>query len=442
VRRRELKPKPLLDEPALRTFLLAHGVKTVHMGKIWKHMLAHPDTPLEQIPGIPDRLRTPLAEEFSMRTSTLVSTVISAIDGTAKLLIRLQDGGEVEAVLIHHTGEAEHEERRQEDRCGQRDTLCVSSQVGCRLGCTFCATGTMGLQGNLWPGEILEQLLHAKSIRPVSNVVFMGMGEPLENYDGVVSSIRAFTDPARFGLAPSGITVSTVGIIGNMRRLMDEMPKVKLALSLHAPTQELREQLVPVAKSFKLDRLMEVVDDYATRPATESKRKRSIMLSYVLLAGVNDSAECAQQLRDLVGGRQVIVNLIPYNPFEGNIHGYEEPSPERVDAFLQILIAADILVFERRHHGRDIAAACGQLAKLSASPLHGDIESLSSDVCSQRRKVEPVSGSNYVAKEMKLQVGRERLASSLPFVLFTITGILAAMAMVSWGQRRRAASAF
>lgn len=311
------------------------------------------------------------------RTSTLVHSMTSEIDGTMKLLIRLQDGGEVEAVLIRHTGSAEHPERRQAERCGQRDTLCVSSQVGCRLGCTFCATGTMGLQGNLWPGEIQEQLLHARDVREVSNVVFMGMGEPLENYDGVVSAIQGLVDPQRFGLAPSSITVSTVGILGNMRRLMDDLPKVKMAVSLHAPTQELREQIVPVAKSFKLDALMQVFDEYAARSVAHNKRRGMVMVSYVLLAGVNDTDDCARQLVELLGRRPVIVNLIPYNRFEGNPHDYEAPSPDRVDRFLQLLLDADIRVFERRHHGRDISAACGQLAKIGGTVVRAvdDIES-------------------------------------------------------------------
>mmetsp|Transcript_11100 Transcript_11100/g.25455 ORF Transcript_11100/g.25455 Transcript_11100/m.25455 type:complete len:444 (+) Transcript_11100:67-1398(+) len=384
VRRRELHPKPVLDEPALRAFLDRHGVKHVHMGRIWRHALAHPECRLDEIPGIPDKIRGPLQDEFVLSTSTVVQVMTSEIDGTVKLLIRLQDGGEVEAVLIHHSGMPEHPDRRQEDRCGQRDTLCLSSQVGCRLGCTFCATGTMGLQGNLWPGEIQEQLLHARAIRPVSNVVFMGMGEPLENYDAVASAIHGLSDTQRFGLAPSSITVSTVGVVGNVRRLMEELPKVKLALSLHAPTQELREQLVPAGRAFKLESLMQVIDDYAAANVSDGKRKGMVMVSYVLLKNVNDTMECAQQLRDLMCDRPVIVNLIPYNPFDGNEHGYECPEPERVDAFLKVLIDADIRVFERRHHGRDISAACGQLAKLGARAATNDLENCGGDLARDR----------------------------------------------------------
>eukprot|EP00425_Heterocapsa_triquetra_P025613 CAMPEP_0195113318 /NCGR_PEP_ID=MMETSP0448-20130528/102007_1 /TAXON_ID=66468 /ORGANISM="Heterocapsa triquestra, Strain CCMP 448" /LENGTH=217 /DNA_ID=CAMNT_0040150241 /DNA_START=45 /DNA_END=694 /DNA_ORIENTATION=- len=217
----------------------------------------------------------------------------------------------------------------------------------------------MGLSGNLWPGEIQEQLLHARTLKPVSNVVFMGMGEPLENFDGVASAIRCMCDVQTFGVAPSSITVSTVGIVSNMRRLMEELPKVKIAVSLHAPTQELREQIVPIAKSFKLPAVMGAIDEYFERMAADGKRKFSIMVSYCLLEDVNDSEEHARQLCELLAGRPVIVNLIPYNPFEGNVHNYRTPSPERVDAFLRVLEKADVRVFERRHHGRDIGAACG-----------------------------------------------------------------------------------
>lgn len=372
--KRDLQPKPLFDEPSLRAFLIGHGVKDVHMGKIWKHMLANPDCPLDEIPGLPERIREPLRRDFVFCTSKIVHTVESSIDGTVKMLIRLQDGHEVEAVLIHHTGEAEHPDLRQADRCGQRDTLCLSSQVGCRLGCTFCATGTMGLQGNLWAGEIQEQLIHARSLRGVSNVVYMGMGEPLENFEAVSSSIRGLVDPQRFGLAPSSITVSTVGLIPGMRRIMEELPKIKLAISLHAPNQELRQRLVPAAKVYPLEQLLEVVDEHAARATSDGKRKGMVMVSYVVLRDVNDSDDCAHELAALLKGRPVIVNLIPYNPFEGNAHAYETPDPMRVDAFLQILAAAEIRVFERRHHGRDIAAACGQLAKLGNAAPASDIE--------------------------------------------------------------------
>eukprot|EP00434_Breviolum_minutum_P035184 symbB.v1.2.031138.t1/scaffold3582.1/size53800/1 len=240
----------------------------------------------------------------------------------------------------------------------------------------------MGLLGNLWAGEIQEQLIHAQMQKghpeSVCNVVFMGMGEPLENYDAVSSAIRGLVDPARFALAPSSVTVSTVGSSPqHMHRLLEELPKVRLAVSLHAPNQALREELVPAAKAIPIDKLLAIVDDHAKQG--EAKRLRTVMVSYVLLKGINDSLQHAQELSKLLSGRPVIVNLIPYNPFEGlssgNIYGYEEPSAATVDDFLKVLSESDIRVFERRHHGRDIAAACGQLVKTSGtSPGEMDIE--------------------------------------------------------------------
>lgn len=443
-RRRELHPKPLFDEPSLRTFLIGHGVKPVHMGKIWKHMIANPECPLDEIPGIPDSIRAPLKAEFAFLTSEVVQTHVSNLDGTVKLLVRMQDGSEVEAVIIHHSGEAEHPDHRQAERCGQRDTLCLSSQIGCRLGCTFCATGTMGLQGNLWPGEIQEQLVHALSLRQISNVVFMGMGEPLENYDAVASSIRGLVDPFRFGIAPSCITVSTVGqSLPNMRRLMEELPKVKMALSLHAPNQELREQLVPAAKNVPLAHLLEVLDELSAR-TNDGKRKGMVMVSYVLLSGVNDSDACAQELVALLCGRPVIVNLIPYNPFDGNVHNYATPEPERVDAFLQILAAGDIRVFERRHHGRDIAAACGQLAKLGGKAPATDIENCSLELSKDRAARNRVAAAAEASTphpastedDCRSNFGFYWQRFAATHVAVFVLGATAALALVRWQTSR------
>jgi len=431
--KRELRPKPLLDEASLHAFFVDHGVKPVHMGRIWKQVVENPNLPLDEIPGIPEKIRAPLKEEFVVCTSTLITSYESKIDGTVKMLIRLQDGGEVEAVLIHHKGEAEDPEQRQADRCGQRDTLCISSQVGCRLGCTFCATGTMGLQGNLWAGEIQEQLLHARAIRPVSNIVFMGMGEPLENFSNVTSAIRGLVDPHRFGVAPSGITVSTVGIVGNMRRLMDEMPKIKLAVSLHAPTQDLREKLLPVAKTYRMDELLEVIDEYAERTTSDGKRKGMVMISYVLLEDVNDSLECAQQLRDLLAGKPVIVNLIPFNSYEGDPHNYRTPSAERIDAFLRVLMEADIRVFERRHHGRDISAACGQLAKLGGRGPVADIENCTCTLAKDKaRGLAQVPSSNCSNGRVAPVLLRPSLVS-----VGLVTAACTAVALFGWRRWRR-----
>jgi sorting nexin-8 len=446
VKTRQLHPKPIFDEPSLRNFLSRYDVKAIHMGKIWRHLLAHPECPLDEIPGIPTIIREPLKQEFAYTTSTVVNVVESSIDGTVKLLIRLQDGGEIEAVIIRHSGEAEHPDQKQADRCGARDTLCISSQVGCRLGCTFCATGTMGLQGNLWSGEIQEQLVHARALRSVTNVVFMGMGEPLENYDSVTQAIRGLVDTGKFGMAPRSVTVSTVGVVGNMKRLMNDLPQIKLAVSLHAPTQELREQIVPIAKTFKLDSLMDAVDEYASKITNDGKRKGMVMVSYVLLSGVNDTDTCAYQLRDLVKDRPVIVNLIPYNPFDGNPHEYETPSAERVDAFLQILESADIRVFERRHHGRDIAAACGQLAKINLDKQPIDIENCSGKLAKERmRQVSSIEHPSGMRKHKDNTKGATPLGTAtagcsskaLQISIATVFAGTLGLLLVRWRSQQR-----
>jgi len=364
VRKRVLDPKPIFDEEYMLEFLAQHDVKPVHAGKIWRHVMDNPDCPFDEIPGIPKKIRIPLRHEFVLSTSTISKVQVSEIDGTVKFLIRLQDGHEIESVIISHTGEFDPFGTERSERAGTRNTLCVSSQVGCRLKCTFCATGTMGLLGDLTGGEIMEQLMHARNQREVQNVVFMGMGEPLENMTGVVGALRGFTDTQRFGLAPRNVTVSTVGIIPNMRKLVERVPSVKLALSLHAPNQELREKLVPSAKNFRLPDLMQFVDEYAAKYANDGRRKGMVMISYVMIEGVNSSLDLARELAILLAGKPVIVNIIPFNDFEGSPDNFKEPKAEITDAFIEVLKAEGMWVFERRHHGRDIAAACGQLAKL------------------------------------------------------------------------------
>lgn len=230
------------------------------------------------------------------------------------------------------------------------------------MGCTFCATGTMGLQGHLNAGEILEQLVHANRLAGtrIRNVVFMGMGEPLHNYEAVLASVKVMTKSEFFSLRQDRVTVSTVGI-PNMARLVRDAPYVALALSLHAPNQKLREQIVPVAKSFKLEALMEAVDDYLG-----VGKGRRMMIEYIMIKGVNDQDEHAHELGRLLKNRNVQVNLIPYNPTDVP-YDYETPSDERCIKFSQILILQyGMLTTLRKHQGRNADAACGQLALKTA----------------------------------------------------------------------------
>jgi adenine C2-methylase RlmN of 23S rRNA A2503 and tRNA A37 len=201
VKKRVLSPLPIFDQQALPEFLNAHGFKELHALTIWRHLAQNPTHTFRQIPQIPPSLYDLLEEHFAHFTIKLVQKQQSK-DGTIKLLLQLQDGHEIEAVIMKHKG---------------RNTLCVSSQVGCQMACTFCATGTMGIIADLHSGEILEQLAYANNVVPIRNVVFMGMGEPLNNYDAVLNAIRAMSNV--FGLAPKHITLSTVGVIHRIRQL-------------------------------------------------------------------------------------------------------------------------------------------------------------------------------------------------------------------------------
>ncbi|OWZ08771.1 23S rRNA methyltransferase [Phytophthora megakarya] len=244
VKKRSLSPLPVFDQQALPAFLRQHDFKELHALTIWRHLAQHPEASFSDIPGIPKSLRALLSDRFA-HFSTSVTTEQRSTDGTVKLLLKLQDGHEIEAVIMRHKG---------------RNTLCVSSQVGCQMGCTFCATGTLGIIADLCSGEILEQLAHANRVAPIRNVVFMGMGEPLNNYDVVLAAIRAMTKV--FGLAPKYITLSTVGVIHRIRQLSKDAPLVRLALSLHAPTQQMRSEIVPTSTAYPLDKLMAAIDDH------------------------------------------------------------------------------------------------------------------------------------------------------------------------------------
>jgi 23S rRNA (adenine2503-C2)-methyltransferase len=263
---------------------------------------------------------------------------------TEKFLWELPDGNKVESVLILS------EERR---------TVCVSCQVGCPARCAFCASGKLGLVRNLSPAEIVEQVLHIhrylkKKGERVSHIVFMGMGEPMENYDAVIAAIRIFCSPDAFNISQRRITVSTVGVVEGILRLAQEELKVNLALSLHAPNQHLRKKIIPYARRFILEEILTAMDRFA------NLTRRDITYEYTLLAGINDGLEQAEELAALVKGKQCTVNLIPYNPVEGLRLG--RPEKDRIVAFKALLEDKGINTTWRYTKGKDIAAACGQLA--------------------------------------------------------------------------------
>jgi len=266
---------------------------------------------------------------------------------TTKLLLRLSDGVLVETVLMQYPEEGKH----------PRSTVCVSTQAGCAMGCVFCATGQMGFERNLTAGEIVAQVLHfarilASSDQHVTNVVFMGMGEPLANYAETVRAVRILTDPRAFGLGQRHITISTVGVIHGIDRLAAEGLQVGLAISLHAPSNALRRDLVPTAAPESVDALMAAAERYLKATG------RRVTFEYALIAGVNDSLEVAAELAHLLRGTHAHVNLIPLNPTAGR---FNRPGRSSVVDFQRVLVAAGITCTVRVEKGSEISAACGQL---------------------------------------------------------------------------------
>ena len=311
---------------------------------------------LRRCEEIPLWARNRAPETFSLLTTRIAVAETSGDASTTKLIVELQDGHRVEAVIIRHL-----KGRRAEGKKGLGATLCISSQVGCKMGCTFCATGTMGELGNLTTGEIVEQVAHARRIEPrVRNIVFMGMGEPLNNYDAVVDAIRCMSQSENqmgFNIPCPKICVSTVGVIPNIYRFSEDCPTVSMALSLHAPTQEIRKKIVPTATAYPLDELMRCLDDYLAK-----SEKNSMLVEYCVLKGINDTKECARLLGELLGGKKVVLNFIPYNPTDV-IAGHERPEMEDIQAMNTILREEyGMTTTVRQEMGSDIAGACGQLA--------------------------------------------------------------------------------
>ena len=280
-------------------------------------------------------------EKFEILSSRVLERRDSR-DGTVKLLLELADGERIETVLIP---------------AGLRATACLSAQAGCAMGCAFCATGIDGLRRNLTSAEILEQVLHLRQTtgRRLTNVVFMGMGEPLANYDATVAAIRSLVDPERFGISARRVTVSTLGLPAQIRRLAGEGLPITLAISLHAPTDALRKRLIPAAARTTIAKILDAAQTFYR------SRNREITLEYVLLAGVNDTKECAEALADVAHSLRCSVNLIRYNPVESL--PYDRPSGADAKAFADRLARRGVNVHVRRSRGLDVTAACGQLRR-------------------------------------------------------------------------------
>ncbi|MEN3026743.1 MAG: 23S rRNA (adenine(2503)-C(2))-methyltransferase RlmN [Chlorobiota bacterium] len=311
----------------------------------------------DDMTNLPKTLRHRLTERCTLQTLSLERWQRSAADGTSKLLLRLPDGAAIEAVLIPSSNPSTTGSRR-------RLTLCVSTQVGCPLGCAFCATATLRLRRNLNTAEIVDQLLQAQRLagERITNVVFMGMGEPLLNTDAVLDAIRIWTDPAVRLLSARHITLSTAGIVPEIYRLADSGIRCKLAISLHTTKQELRERLMPIARRYSLRELQQAARYYAERT------QRPVTYEYILFDGLNDSLEDADELARFVRATPLSkVNLIPFHPIDfthptGIATTLRPSPPQRIAAFQQRLRSHGVIATLRSSSGIDIDAACGQLA--------------------------------------------------------------------------------
>lgn len=286
---------------------------------------------------LPKNVRDLLEKHFPIFSFVVEKEIVSSDGNVIKTLFKLKDGAEIEGVkMIFKDG---------------RNSVCVSSQVGCGLKCAFCATGALGFKRNLTAEEIVDQVVYFGS---VTNVVFMGMGEPLLNYDAVMESARIMNDSDYLGLASRRITISTSGIIPGIKRLALESLQVNLAVSLHAPNQALREKLMPIAKSYHLPELMTAIKEYI------QKTHRRVSYEYVMLNNINDSVLLAKELAKLLKGQMCHVNLIPYNE---TYLGFKNAGQTRINAFAETLKSSNIPVTVRVSLGQSINAACGQLAK-------------------------------------------------------------------------------
>jgi 23S rRNA (adenine2503-C2)-methyltransferase len=342
-------------EPAYRAEQILSGAHRPEVGSF------------DAMSDLPAPLRAGLTDAF--RFSTVEASHVLEADGglTAKAVHQLPDGQRVESVLMRYAGR---------DGTVSRTTVCISSQAGCAVGCPFCATGQAGFARQLSPAEIVDQVLHwhrapwqalgadwpAGASRGHYNIVFMGMGEPLNNADRVFEAVRLLNDPARLGIGARHITVSTSGVVPGMDRMIEELPQVNLAISLHAADDDLRDELVPINRKWPI---REVID--AGRRFADRTRRR-VSLEYVMIDGMNDSLPLAERLASVAGGWRSHVNLMPLNPTPGA--RWSGTPPARVDAFAGVLRAAGVATTVRDTRGREIEAACGQLhAQLAGRDL-------------------------------------------------------------------------
>jgi 23S rRNA (adenine2503-C2)-methyltransferase len=332
-----------LDRAAMEAFFAARGHKAFHGRQVLKWIHKHGVTDFDAMTDLGKKLRAELKECAEMRIPEILLEQSSA-DGTRKWVIGLGCGNRVETVLIPDD---------------ERSTLCVSSQVGCALDCTFCSTAQQGFNRNLTAAEIVAQVwiaVREVGERLLTNVVLMGMGEPLTNFDNVVTAMNIMQDDLAYGLSKYRVTISTAGIVPALRRLR-EVSDVSLAVSLHAPTDELRNELVPINRKYPIAELLAACKEFI-----EGDKRRKVTFEYVMLDGINDSDAHARALIRILQGVPAKVNLIPFNPFPQTC--YRRSPAERVECFRQLLLKSGLIAITRKTRGDDIDAACGQLVGL------------------------------------------------------------------------------
>ena len=330
-----------LSRADLAAWCAAQGEAPFRADQIRRWIFGKRVADFDAMHDLPKNLREALKSEFALFTSSVVRHQV-ARDRTEKLLLQLADGKVIECVLMRET---------------RRRTVCVSTQVGCAMGCVFCASGMLGLSRNLSTAEILEQILRLDRLlaadERITNVVVMGIGEPLANLKALLPAVATLNEKGGFGLSARGITISTVGLPEKMRELAAVGKPYNLAVSLHAPNDELRNQLVPVNDKIGIAAILEAADEYFERTG------RRVTYEYVLLGGVNDAPEHARELAALLKHRNAHVNLIPMNGVSEL--PYHDPTAVRTQEFLQVLERAAVPATVRKRKGADIDAACGQL---------------------------------------------------------------------------------
>jgi 23S rRNA (adenine2503-C2)-methyltransferase len=354
--------RPLLDaKPGeLRDWIIARDYPAYRAGQVLRWVAERRGETFAAMNDVPRRLREELDAEWTVFATTVDHHDISP-DGTEKLLLACPDGRRIECVLM-----AEDDRR----------TVCISTQVGCGMGCVFCASGMKGVVRNLTKGEILEQVVRLRNLLPVeerlTNLVVMGMGESLANLDNLVPALDWICSPEGLGMGQRRVTISTVGLPEKIRKLAELDRQYHLAVSLHAPTEALRDELVPINAKVGLAAVMDAADAYFQRSG------RQVTFEYVLLAGVNDRREDALALANLLRARKAHANLIPYNPVEGLPFG--RPSPDAVRRFAETVRAGGVSVSVRKTKGRPIDAACGQLRRrlegVGAGPAKGTLSAV------------------------------------------------------------------